>query len=191
MFPEIQSLGCFIRDGQTGSNFNYANNYLAPHPAGMQKGPCRGKWGNLEGMLVNREICLSFHFDEIENIRPTARKNSKMARLKYIAHASLEEVFSSLWISIDLEKIHCALSSFFLFFLYFFRYYIDQCSQGCCFAKETRASHRPSRRINGIGQFGELCFGRWVFVLGENSGKRKLNCPRRESRWSFRKRDYK
>lgn len=80
---------------------------------------------------------------------------------------------------------------FFFFFLYFFRYYIDQCSQGCCFAKETRASHRPSRRINGIGQFGELCFGRWVFVLGENSGKRKLNCPRRESRWSFRKRDYK
>lgn len=120
MFPEIQSLGCFIRDGQTGSNFNYANNYLAPHPAGMQKGPCRGKWGNLEGMLVNREICLSFHFDEIENIRPTARKNSKMARLKYIAHASLEEVFSSLWISIDLEKIHCVLSSFFFFSFIFF-----------------------------------------------------------------------
>lgn len=120
MFPEIQSLGCFIRDGQTGSNFNYANNYLAPHLAGMQKGPCRGKWGNLEGMLVNREICLSFHFDEIENIRPTARKNSKMARLKYIAYASLKEVFSSLWISIDLEKIHCALSSFFFFFSFIF-----------------------------------------------------------------------
>lgn len=42
---------------------------------------------------------------------------------------------------------------FFFFFLYFFRYYIDQ---GCCFAKKRQASHRLSRQINGIGQFGEL-----------------------------------
>lgn len=82
-----------------------------------------------------------------------------MTRLKYIspciffAYTSIEEIFSSPWISIDLEKIHCALSSFFFFFLYFFRYYIDQ---GCCFAKKRQASHRLSRQINGIGQFGEL-----------------------------------
>lgn len=85
-----------------------------------------------------------------------------MTRLKYIspciffAYTSIEEIFSSPWISIDLEKIHCALSSFFFFFLNFFRYYIDQCSQGCCFAKKRQASHRLSRQINGIGQFGEL-----------------------------------
>lgn len=40
---------------------------------GIQKRPCKGKWGfyigNLEGMRVNREIYLLFHFDEIENIR--------------------------------------------------------------------------------------------------------------------------
>lgn len=71
-------------------------------------------------MLVNREICLSFHFDEIENIRPTVKKNSKMARLKYIAHASLEEVFSSLWISIDLRENSLRFIFFFFFSFIFF-----------------------------------------------------------------------
>lgn len=171
------------------SNFNYGQQLSRASSRGYAK----RAFGDLEGMRVNGEICLLFHFDEIENTRPLGEEKFKDGSHKiHLAYASLEEVFSR--ISIGLEKIHCALSSFFFlsFFLYFFRYYIDQwISQGCCcFAKETQASHRLSRRINGIGQFGELCFGRWVFVLGENSGKRKLNCPRRESRWSFRKRDY-
>lgn len=95
------------------SNFNYGQQLSRASSHGYAK----RAFGDLEGMRVNGEICLLFHFDEIENTRPLGEEKFKDGSHKiHLAYASLKEVFPR--ISIGLEKIHCALPSFFFSFFF-------------------------------------------------------------------------